>query len=449
MRRIALTLLLCAALAGCDDLSDSLGAEGAFQTLHAVPDLQATTFFVRITPFATLDYIGNTGLLSVGTGTYPLRYEVRRPDQTELQTLLSVDVAVDANREYTYVLTGTAAAVEFTTWDRAARAFADDSILATEYGHAAQGFGPLDFYLEAPGANLPGAMPRASLAYQEEISDVDVPPGDYVLTITTQGQVGDVLFQSATFTLTARTSVLFAVLSGADLGTAPLLVRVLGDPFLVTLQDANSPPGLRAAHSVLNTGNVDFVVDDNFATPLISDVAFKEVTAETSSPVVGAEVALDVTPTGDPSMSLVENTLVLENGVAYSLYYIGTTDALSTVQLLDDSRRLAEFAKVRVFEGAANYFAVDVYFVEPGEDYRDFFPGISGIGFGSATGYLEISPDVYDIVFTPQGVPDTIIAQLQNQDLIGTGVYSFLIVDTDDVNVAELVLYDDVPATVP
>ncbi len=449
MRRFAPLLMLCAALAGCDDLSDSLGSQGAFQTLHAVPDLQATTFYIRETPFATLDYIGNTGLLLVGTGSYPFRYEVRRPGETEPDILLSVNVAVETNIEYTYVLTGTAAALEFTTWEAPVRAFADDSILATQYGHAAQGFGPLDFYLEAPGANLPGATPRASLAYQEQVADVDVAPGDYVLTITTQGQVGDVRFQSATFTLTARTNLLFAVLSGADQGTAPLLVRVLGDPFIVTLQDQNSPPGLRAAHSVFNTGAVDFVVDDNFGSPLISDVAFKEVTAGDPSPVTGLEVPLDVTPTGDPGMSLVEDTLVLENGVAYSLYYVGVPDSLSAVQLLDDSRRLAEFAKLRVFEGAANYFAVDVYFVEPGEDYRNFFPSISGLAFGNDTGYLELSPDVYDIVFTPNGVPDTIIAQLQNQDLIGTGLYSILIVDTADANVAELVFYDDVPAVVP
>ena len=73
--------------------------------------------------------------------------------------------------------------------------------------------GPLDFYLEAPGANLPGANPRASLAYRAAASDVDVPPGDYVLTITTQGQVGDLLFESGTFTLTERSNVLFAVLA--------------------------------------------------------------------------------------------------------------------------------------------------------------------------------------------------------------------------------------------
>lgn len=450
MRRIAPFLLLCAALAGCgDDLGDSLGGQGAFRTLHAVPDLQSTVYFIRITPFASLDYIGNTGFLEVGIGSYPLTYEVRRPDLADPETLLSVDVTVDTGRQYTYVLTGTAAAVEFTTWDRAARTFTDDSILATEYGHAAQGFGPLDFYLEAPGANLPGATPRASLAYQEEVSDVDVPPGDYVLTITDQGQVASLRFQSDTFTLDASTNVLFAVLAGAGQGTAPLLVRVLGSSQVLTLQDVNSPPGLRAAHAVFNTDPVDFVINDDFASPLISNVPFATVTGGDPSPVTGTEVPLDVTPTDDPGTPLVEGTLTLENGVGYSLYYIGVPDTLSAVQLLDDQRRLAEFAKFRIFQGAANYFAVDVYLVEPGENYLDFFPNISGVAFGNDTGYLQLSPDVYDIVFTPNGVPDTVIARLDNQVLVGTGVYSILVLDTDDVNVAELVLYDDIPATVP
>ena len=58
---------------------------------------------------------------------------------------------------------------------------------------------------------------------------------------------------------------------------------------------------------------------------------------------------------------------------------------------------------------------------------------------------LELDPDIYDIVFTPAGTQGTVIARLDNQDLGATGIFSFLIVDTDDVNVADVILYDDVP----
>ena len=445
MRLTAPVLLLCIALAGCDDLSDSLGSEGAFQTLHAVPDLQAVTFYVRDRDRGGFNYLGNTALIKVGVDTYPIRFEGRVPDETQPQVLYSDAVRIDSRREYTFLLTGSAAALDLTTWERDRRSFSDDTILATDYGHAAQGFGPLDFYLEAPGANLPGANPRASLDYLGNQPDVDVAPGDYVLTITTQGEVGDVLFESETFTLTDSTNVQFAVFSGADQGTSALVVRVLGDPFTVGLRDVNSQPAVRAAHAAFNTDPVDFVIDDDFASPLLTNVAFGDVTALTSTAVTGEEVALDITPVNDPGMSLVEGTITLDFGVAYSLYYIGIPDSLSAVQVLDDNRRLAVFAKLRVFQGAANYGGVDVYVVEPEEDYRDFRPSISNVRFGSTTGYLELSPGIYDVVFTLAGQSGQIIAQLDDQNLDATGVFSFLIVDTDDVNVADIILYDDIP----
>jgi hypothetical protein len=381
----------------------------------------------------------------VGVDTYPIRFEGRVPGETRPQILFQDTVEVRARREYTYLLTGTAAALELQTWERERRSFPDDTILATQYGHAAQGFDALDFYLEAPGANLPGANPRASLAFLEDVSDIDVPPGDYVLTITTQGQVGKVLFQSDTFTLTDSTNVQFAALSGADQGTADLVLRVTGDPFIVGLQDINSLPAARAAHAVFGTDPVDFVIDDDFANPLISNVAFGEVTGYQETSVIGEEIALDITPFNDPSVSLVEGNVSLASGFAYSLYYIGIPESLSGVQLLDDNRRLSIFAKFRAFQGAANYGGVDIYLIEPGEDYRDFRPSIPNLRFGNTTGYLELDPDIYDVVFTPASTPGTVIARLDNQDLGATGIFSFLIVDTDDVNVADVILYDDVP----
>lgn len=446
MRLLAPVLILCATLMGCDDLSDSLGAEGAFETLHAAPDLQAVTFYIRNRDRGNLNYLGNTSLLKVGTGTYPIRYEGRLPDESRPQVLFSTEVSVDSGREYTYLLTGPAAALTLETWDRARRSFKNDEvILATQYGHAALGFGPLDFYLEAPGANLPGATPRASLAEFEDVSDVDVASGSYVLTITTQGQVGDVLFQSGTFDLTEGTNVLFAVLDGANQGTAGLVVRVLGDPQIGGLQDVNSPPALRAAHAVLDADPVNIVIDDDFANPLIPDVVFEEVSALVPSTIVGDEVPLDIASVNDPNVSLVEGTVTLDYGISTSLYYLGIPDSLSAVQVLDDNRRLAIFAKFRVFQGAANYGGIDVYVLEPGDDYRDFRPSISNLRFGNSTGYLELTPDVYDLVFTPAGSQATVLAELNDQDLGATGLFSFLIVDTADVDVVDVIPYDDIP----
>ena len=79
MRLIALMLALSLALTGCDDLSDSLSSQGEFDTLHAVPDLQAVTFYVRDRDRGTLNYLGSTAALRVGVDTYPIRFEGRVP----------------------------------------------------------------------------------------------------------------------------------------------------------------------------------------------------------------------------------------------------------------------------------------------------------------------------------------------------------------------------------
>jgi hypothetical protein len=140
---------------------------------------------------------------------------------------------------------------------------------------------------------------------------------------------------------------------------------------------------------------------------------------------------------------LVEDLLVLPNSTANTVFFSGVTDAFDTAQLLDTNRRLAEFAKLRFFQGAANYIGVDVYIVDAGEDYRDFFPRLANFGFRADSGYLELGPGGYEIVVTQRGLPDTVLAGPLAVDLAAAGIYGILITDTADVEVASLVLYDD------
>jgi hypothetical protein len=457
MRRVAPLLLLCIALVGCDDLSDSLNREGDIQTLHAIPDVGQTSYFLRDFVQAILDYSDSTNFLRVATGNYPVRFITDAVNDNEPRTLLEFNAIVEADQQYTYVLTGTSAAPGLTTWQRDLRSFEDDTVLATQYGHVARTsagpVGPLDFYLEAAGANLPGATPRASLSYGEALADVDLAPGvDYVLTLTTQGNVADILYQSSPVELTGATNVLFAALDGAGVGTAPFFVRVLGDPLTFALPDALSPPQLRAVHASQDTGAVDYFIDDEMLTSaFITNVSFKEVTGYQPNAPEGADLELDVTLTGDTNV-LAEGLLTLVNGRQNSVYLVGTNALPSTDQLFDDNRRLADFAKLRIYSGVTNYSSVDVYLVPDGADYTLFFPTVPSLPFAADTDYLEFDPDAdpetpvvdaYDVYVTAANSPSTLLAGPVDAALAAGDVSGIVIVDTDTTDTVDLVLLDD------
>ncbi len=440
MRRCAavIIVLLSLCLSGCGNLSDTLGPEGTFRSLHAVPDLWQGLFYVRDRFQGTLEYSGATGLLRVGEDLYPFRLEVRVPGASN-RIALSFDQQIDAGQQYTFVFTGNEASPAVTVWQWAEQQFSG-SASGAAFGHADQTLGSVDVYLEAPGTNLATATPRATLGFGQHAEDLTLTAGQYELTITSSGNPAGILFQSASFDLPAGVFPTFAILAGAGQYASAVIVRVLDLSGITLLEDISTQPTLRGMHAVSGQGNIDIAVDSQFTPPLIGNLAFKGISA--AMPTTADSASLKVTAAGDPATVLVDTTMDLVSGSLNAVTIVGPSGSEEAFTVTETGRPLAAFALFHLVQGASNASTVDVYLVPAGQDFTQSFPLVQDLALKTTTGYPVINPGSYDLVITPAN-STTVLVRADGLTLDALKIYSALLVDTADPAIMELVGFDD------
>jgi hypothetical protein len=441
---ISLTLLL---LAGCSDGGGrELPPEGRFSALHAVADLETASFFVSGAGDrnrGNLEYTVFAAPINVAIDTYEFWFQVILPEEEDPTRIVEFEQTISAEQEYTFVLVGTALTPALVTWERPRRTFSDNSIWLAEIGHVAASQGPLDIYIEVPGTDVAGAVPRAQIDFGGFEPGIELAPGDYQLTVTERDLPGNVIFASDTFTADASRTLLFSILDDAGTGTGEVFIRVLGSNDFGVLLDLNSPPELRAVHAAFGTDPVDIAVAGDFDPPLFEDLAFPEL--QGYEPTLSGENDLTVTDAGNPGAPLVEGTLNLLNGDRSIALVVGPPEDLELVSFFESNRRFARYARLRFLQMAANEAtdALDIYLVDQGEDYTEFVPLVRNLVFRASTGYIDIVEGDYELVVTPAGDPDTVLAGPTNLDLDATGIYGYYIVDSDQVDTVELRPLDD------
>ena len=440
MRRCAVVLvsLISLWLGSCGNLSDTLGPEGSLRSLHAVPDLWQGLFYVRDVFQGTTEYGGATGLLRVGEDLYPFRLDVRVPGASN-RVALSFDQQIDAGQQYTFVFSGSEASPTVTVWQWAEQQFSG-SAAGASFGHAGQSLGSVDVYLEAPGTNLATATPRATLAFGQHAQDLALVSGQYELTVTSPGNPAGVLFQSTAFDLPGGAFPTFAILDSAGQYASTVIVRALDLSGVTLLEDAANPPTLRGMHAAFGQGNIDIAVNNQFAPPLIGNLAFKGISA--ASPATADSVPLTVTAAGDPGTVLVDSTLDLPGGSLNATTVVGPSGTEDAFTVTETGRPLGAFAQFHLVHGASNAAAVDVYLVPAGQDFTQSFPLVPGLAFKTTSGYPVVNPDSYDLVVTSSG-STTVLVRADGLTLNAAGIYSALLVDTADSAVMELVGFDD------
>ena len=446
MRRIASLISLVLLLAGCSDSGRELPPEGRFSALHAVSDLETTSFFVSGAGDrnrGNLEYTVFAAPINVAIDTYEFWFQLRLPEDDDPTRIIEFEQAIAAEQEYTFVLVGTALAPALITWERPRRSFSDSSLWVGEVGHVAAEQGPLDVYIEPPGTDPAAAVPRAQVDFGGFVPGIELAPGDYQLTVTERDLPANVLFSSETFAASASRTLLFSILDDAGTGTGELFIRVLGSNDFGALLDLNSPPELRAVHAALGTDPVDIAVAGDFDPPLFENLAFPELQAY--EPTLPGDNDLTVTDAGNPGAPLVEDTLSLLNGDLSITFVTGPPEDLEVVSFFENNRRLARYARLRFLQMSANEATdvLDIYLVDQGEDYTDFAPLVRNLFFQTGSGYLEILEGDYELVVTPAGDRDTVLAGPINLDLDVNGVYGYYIVDSDQVDTVELRPLDD------
>jgi hypothetical protein len=372
--------------------------------------------------------------------SYAVNFDAQLAGDIELTRIATVSVDVVANTAYIFALTGAFASPTVLQLEYPERQWTgNETVFEGRALHLSTTAGELDVYFAARGTAPVLGNARASIGFGEISPPFEPTAGDYELILTAHDDPNDIRYRSRTITQSAATSVIYSVFDPDPSITGNLSVRVMATSGGgAELSDADSPPEIRVMHAAFGTGNTDLYIDDDFTAPFLSDLAFGEV-----SPYLAFttdETPMTFTPTGDPGVLLLEDSLIVFPGTVDTVFLVGTPAEPDIIAIQDNPRPIETTGRIRLVNLADNSDLFDVYIHGAGDLLPDVIPSFVNLPFRSTTSYLNRNADSYEITITEAGEKVAIAPPL-SLDLALGDVIDLAILDTADPNVFDLVIY--------
>lgn len=392
-------------LIACDDDDDNNIFEEfqpqsfKVQVVHASQDSPNVNVLVNGSEtLSDVAYKVASGRLTLDEGTYTLQVDGITPGG-EATVIGPVDVSFAPDQLYTVLAVNQTASIEPLVVSQPDFTPADGE-LTVQVIHAASNAPTVDVYLTAPGANISGVAPTTTLSFKDSLSATDIPAGDYQIRVTPTGE-STVVFDSGTVSLPAGVLLNVAAVANTTTGDSPISLLAITDDGAAEILDVNTPADFRVFHVSADAPNVDVVVNDDFANPVVTDLAFPDFTDYLSVPA--ATYNAKVVPTGANSPVVIDADLALEAGASYSVLAVNDLANIEPLVLADTRRAISTEAQLRIVHGSPAAGAVDIYLVAPGTDINDVEPTLSNVPFKAETGYLSVAGGDYDVVVTATG----------------------------------------------
>lgn len=369
--RLTLGLIVTALLSACSGNTPDNPPDGAIRFIHAAPTVGSVDFLTVEVTQGAFGYGGSSATFVADEGAYTINAEIANPDTaTGLIRIISEERSVTADNEALLVLYDDGPEPAFTQYEL--------PITAVEAGnaelvllHAARGAPAVDIYIEADGADLAAATPRATLDFQEIGAPFTVATGNVRVTITPPGDPTTVLFQTPVVVPPDAASSVIAVLAGAGTTRSALRANILernsGSPILV--QDDSAPSSHRLVHGAVTIGAVDVYASGDFSAPIQAAVAPRGITDYVDVP--GGETQIQITPAGNTGVIESDTSPLLVDGAFQTQVIAGTTGAVTTGFYVEDNRGISSRVRFRIRNAAATFPLLDVYITTPGADITD------------------------------------------------------------------------------
>lgn len=437
-----ITCLLTAGLAlgGCTDSQrPEATGKGTIRAIHAVPTGSEVTFLIEERSLGNLSYKASTAAQDFDDLTYDFNFDSRTPGSNSLSRIATETVEIVPEMDYVFALTGTIASPSIVLWESEQRQWdGDETTFEVSAGHLASGSGELDVYFVEEGTDPAAGMARGTLSFGERLPAFEVESGEYEVIVTTAGDPASVVFNSTSRAYGERTSVLFTIQDADPSITTPISVRRVDPGGSTELGDPQFRPTRRFFNAAFGSGSMDVYLDDDFVTPLVSNLEYATVSDDV--PVPRGESTYTYTAAGNPGAILLEDEDTVGINTRGTNFVTGEPDDLEVSVVADNRRPLTGFGRIRVNQMSTDFELVDGYFLASGTDIADASPNLARLGTATTSGYITLDPGDYELTVTETG-EKTVVAGPVAVDLSSGSIREITIVDTADPNVLEIVVY--------
>ncbi len=440
-RLSALCTLACAvlALAGCDSGGREAPPKVNVRIANAAPGFAVLNF--RREQDSNPERSPNLGFKNTAdfiydADTYDFFVTARSLDLNVPVRSWTFAPTLEPDLGYTFVLTEAAGEVVPVVLSYPAAPAADAQIVGL---HAAIGLPALDLYLERPGVGIAGATPRGTFGAQAQIAPLTLASGEYEVTLTAAGDPANVLLTTTTITLPAgATSVLVVVPEGGQ-GPQPLSLLLAQPAATSVLYHRNANAELRVINAAEDRAPRDVAINNEFAPPLFSAVAFAAPSEYAPTPVGSQPIA--VTPAGNPGVLELNQTY---NGIVdqrTTLLFAGPAGTLAFGFGADDGRRIHKEARLRFMNGATQFTGVDFVLTIPdaSPDGVDALRTLAAPGIAQAS---ALAPGDYDLYLRQTGT-STLLYGPTRITVAEEGLYEVLAVNGPDATTASVAFLGD------
>ena len=434
MKRILVLLSCTAALllgaCGKDSPLPQATGKASIRAVNAIQTSQEINFLIEERIIDSVTYAAASAPARYDDLDYTFNFEVFYVGDTAFRRVASQFIDFEANKDYTLLVSGTLASPTVTLWVGDERTFDEaDTAFEARFAHATESRGALDYYFADPAISPALGNQVATLSFGEISQPADFEAGDFVLTITTAGNPGDVVYVSDTSAIAAQGAFIFLPFDGTTNTTAPVVLSAINTAGnSISLPDPRFPPTIQFINGSMDLGTSDIYDDEMLTSQLVANHTYLDVSDELE--IAAAANTFYYTPSGPPTTVTLEETLTAFNGSRYRIVAAGVADAFSGIQLLPDRRPVETRAKLLLLQVSNNFDFVDVYAVEAGTSIDEANP----VSFGLPTGQLfaaALAAGSYDIYITSFS-EKVALAGPYRIDVVLGDVVDLIIVDTVD-----------------